>query len=202
MVTLTNSETGIEYDQDSGNSVKKYVPVLNGEVVNQNPLPWPLLFGIPHDRVEQYYEYIPFFPTPFDPNTHVVDNALSGWNLVKLNPEAPDGHPKGIYSRTEIIKRRSIAELKILIDGYFKRAQEELWPQEPGFDQAVASAKELIASGNLRQDLRDIVARNDSLVTATFANNARKKQLYSEIEAAGETGAIDFNPEEGWITAI
>jgi hypothetical protein len=55
-----------------------------------------------------------------------------------------------------------------------------------------------------------LIARHEALLTASFHNDARLAQLYAEIEAAGETGAVDFvvgqmasaEFPEGWVNGI
>jgi len=232
MATATNLTTGIEYYTDGpqdGQSVSLYVPVLNNQVVNPGGVRWPVSNGSPHDKFEDYYEFVPFEPVPYDPELCRVDDETSGWQLFPARTQlgelvdVPAGHPKGTYRRVENIIRRSKAELKQLARGYADRANGELWPQEPGYDQKVARAKEEIAKlwpqepgydqkvarakeeiakGNQLQIYRDLLARNDQLTSASFANDARLAQLYAEIDAAGETGPVDFIVSEGWFNGI
>ena len=211
MATATNLTTGIEYYTDGpqdGQSVSLYVPVLNNQVVNPGGVRWPVSNGSPHDKFEDYYEFVPFEPVPYDPELCRVDDETSGWQLFPARTQlgelvdVPAGHPKGTYRRVENIIRRSKAELKQLARGYADRANGELWPQEPGYDQKVARAKEEIEKGNQLQIYRDLLARNDQLTSASFANDARLAQLYAEIDAAGETGPVDFIVSEGWFNGI
>lgn len=204
MTTATNPTTGVEYYTDGlldGQSVRLYVPVLNGEVLNPGGARWPGLNGNPHDKPEEYYEKVEPSPAPFDRELFRIDDRNSGWTLVPT-PGALPGHPQGTYEKTEVIIRRSKDELRQLAKGYYARAQGELWPQDPGYDQMYAYAKEQIAANNEGQAFRDLVARHELLMSATFANQARLNQLYAEIEAAGESGPLDFNPREDWINGI
>jgi hypothetical protein len=207
----TSPVTGVEYYADGpldGQSVKFYVPVLNGEVLNPRGVRWPSTNGDVHDKAEEYYEIAPFSPVPFDPKLFRVDDETSGLQLRPKRDQlgelvdVPKGHPQGTFVKVENIIRRSKAELRQLVQGYYARAQGELWPQNPGYAEMLAYAKEQIAANNEGQQFRDLVARHELLMSATFANQSRLDQLYAEIEAAGETGPIDFDPGEGWINGI
>jgi hypothetical protein len=205
MTTATNPTTGVEYYTQGlldGQSVSLYVPVpADGQVVNPTGVRWPAVNGNPHDKPEEYYKKVDPSPVPFDPDLFRVDDANSGWILVPT-PGALPGHPQGTYEKTEVIIRRSQDELRQLVQGYYARAQSELWPQDPGYDQMYVYAEKKIAAKTEGQDFRDIVARHELLMAATFTNRARLNQLYAEIEAAGESGPLDFNPREDWINGI
>jgi hypothetical protein len=200
----TNPVTGVEYYADGpldGQSVKLYVAVTDGQVRNPNGVRWPFTNGSVHDQAADFYEIVPFAPVPFDPELFRVDDENSGWALIPT-PGALPGHPQGTYEKTEVIIRRSKAELRQLVQGYAARAHGELWPQEPGYDQKVAYADKEIAKGSQAQHFFDLIARHEQLIAASFANDARRDQLYAEIEAAGETGPVDFIVSEGWINGI
>lgn len=204
MAIITNPTTGVKYYGDGpldGQSVALYVAVTDGQVRNPNGVRWPFVNGAVHDQAADFYEIIPFAPVPFDPELFRVNDDVSGWNL-KAKPGALPGHPKGTYERAEVIVRRSKAELRQLVKGYADRANGELWPQEQGYAEKLAYAKEQIKAGNNLQQFRDLVARHEQLIAASFANDARLAQLYAEIEAAGETGPVDFVVAEGWVNGI
>jgi hypothetical protein len=217
--TITNSTTGVEYYADGpleGQSVALYVPVTNGQVRNPSGVRWPFLFGAEHDQAADYYERVPFLSVPYDAELFVVDNENSGWELHPTrNAEGefvavPDGRPKGEYRYNETIKRRSVAELKALAKGYADRYSAQLWPQENGYNEKLQYAKEQVAANNNLAQFTSLIARHEALLTASFHNDARLAQLYAEIEAAGETGAVDFvvgqiasaEFPEGWVNGI
>ena len=62
--------------------------------------------------------------------------------------------------------------------------------------------------------MQDDALLREKLVTASLHNDARLAQLYAEIEAAGETGTIDFIADQmatldasgqqlaGWVNGI
>lgn len=203
--TAINPDTGVEYyatGPNEGHSVKRYVAVTDGQVRDPNGGLWPFNAGAVHDQPADYFEYVPFQPVPFDERIFVVDNEKSGWNTIPFNPKPPAGHPQGRYERTEVIKRRSVDELKVLVDGYYQTANNKIWPQETGYEKKIAFAQQQIASGNRLQTFVDLVERDQLIIEALLENDARKAQLYAEIDTAGENGTIDFNPEEGWITGI
>jgi hypothetical protein len=200
-ITAINPTTGVEYNVETGQSVKRYVAVVDGQVLNPAGVQWPFLNGLVHDQAFDFYEIVPFQSVPYDPEYFRVDDIASGWNLVPI-PDAPQGHPKGTYQRTEVIIRRSKAELRTLVEGYAARAQAELWPQAPGYAEMLAYAKEQVAANNQGQEFRDLIDRHELLMSATFANQSRLNQLYAEIEEAGETGPIDFIASEGWVNGI
>ncbi len=210
MATATNLLTGVEYDDVTGRSTKLYVPVKNGQVLNPGGVRWPYNEGGVHNEPVDYYELVPHASSPYDPELFVVDASESGWELKPANSTVPDGHPKGTYEYKETIKRRSVAELRILAKGYADRHNSELWPQENGYSEKLAYAKEQIIKQNREQHFTDLIERHEKLIAASFHNDARLAQLYAEIEAAGETGPIDFVVNqmataefpEGWVNGI
>ena len=219
MTTTTNPITGVEYYTDGpleGQSVALYVAVTDGQVRNPSGVRWPFLFGGEHDQAADYYNLVPFTSVPFDPELFAVDSENSGWGLHPARNAqgefvaVPDGRPKGEYKYTETIKRRSVAELKTLAKGYADRYGAMLWPQENGYTEKLQYAKEQVAGNNRLPQYTKLVERHEALLQASFHNDARLDQLYSEIEAAGETGAIDFVVNqmataefpEGWVNGI
>ena len=219
MTTTTNPTTGVEYFIDGpleGQSLAFYVPVTNSQVRNPNGVRWPVLRGDLHDEAADYYERVPFVSTPYDPELFVIDSEDSGWELHPTRNQlgefvaVPDGHPKGTYRYKETIRRRSVAELKILVKGYADRYNAMLWPQENGYTEKLQYAKEQVAANNRLPQFLELISRHEALLQASFHNDARLTQLYAEIEAAGETGAIDFvigqmaleQFPEGWVNGI
>jgi hypothetical protein len=217
--TTINPITRVESYTDGpleGQSVKLFVPVINGQTLNPNGVRWPFLNGGVHDKAEEYYELVPFVSVQFDPELFVIDATMSGWELKPLRNaigeviDAPNGHPQGTYVYIQNIKRRSVAELKILVKGYADRYNSELWPQENGYTEKLAYAKEQIAANNRLPQFLNIVERHQKLLAASFHNDARLTQLYNEIEESGETGPIDFivgqmateQFPEGWVNGI
>jgi hypothetical protein len=217
MAIATNPTTGVEYDDITGNSIKKYVAVEPGGTVrNPSGGPWPYNEGGVHTQPYNYFELVPFVSAPYDPELFVVDNINSGWGLHPARNDqgefvaVPDGHPQGTYKYTETIKRRSVAELKTLAKGYADRHNATLWPQENGYTEKLAYAEKQVAANNRLQQFLSLISRHEALLQASFHNDARLAQLYSEIEAAGETGAVDFviaqmastQFPEGWVNGI
>jgi hypothetical protein len=219
--TTINPTTGVEYYNEGpqeGQSVALYVAVTNGQVRNPNGARWPFLFGGEHDQAADYYERVPFVSVPYDPELFVVDSENSGWGLHPARNAqgefiaVPDGHPKGEYKYTETIKRRSVSELKALAKGYADRYNAQLWPQENGYTEKLQYAKEQVAAplNNRLPQYMGLIERHEALLAASFHNDARLAQLYSEIEAAGGTGAVDFivaqmateEFPEGWVDGI
>lgn len=217
MAIVTNPITGVEYDDLTGNSIKKYVAVEPGGIV-RNPSGglWPYNEGGVHTQPYNYFELVPFVSAPYDAELFVVDSENSGWGLHPARNaqgefiSVPDGHPKGEYKYTETIKRRSAAELKTLAKGYADRYNAQLWPQENGYTEKLQYAKEQVDANNNLAQFTSLIARHEALLAASFHNDARLAQLYSEIEAAGETGAVDFvvgqmatrEFPEGWVNGI
>lgn len=219
MTTTVNPTTGVEYYTDGlmeGHSVAFYVPVANGQVRNPNGVRWPVLFGGKQNEPSDYYERVPLASTSYDPELFVIDSENSGWELHPTRNDqgefvaVPDGHPKGTYRYKETIKRRSVAELKALAKGYADRYNAMLWPQENGYNEKLQYSKEQVAANNRLPQFLALIARHEALLQASFHNDARLHQLYSEIEAAGETGAVDFvvgqmaseQSPEGWVNGI
>jgi hypothetical protein len=219
MSTTINQTTGVEYYTDGpleGQSVKLFVPVSNGQVLNPNGVRWPFLNGDVHDKEEEYYEMVPFVSVKFDPELFFIDDTTSGWELRPSRNSngqiinVPIGHPKGTYIYIQNIKRRSVAELKILVKGYADRHNSQLWPQENGYTEKLQYAKEQIAANNRLPQFLAIVERHNKLLAASFHNDARLSQLYNEIEKSGETGPIDFVVAQmatddfpnGWVNGV
>jgi hypothetical protein len=219
MTTTTNPTTGVEYYTDGpleGQSVAFYVPVANGQVRNPSGVRWPFLFGGEHDQAADYFERVSFVSTPYDPELYVIDSENSGWELHPTRNDqgefaaVPDGHPKGTYRYKETIKRRSMAELKTLARGYADRYNAMLWPQENGYTEKREYAEKQVAANNRLPEFIALIERHEALLAASFHNDARLKQLYAEIDAAGEDGAVDFVVgqmateafPEGWVNGI
>jgi hypothetical protein len=228
--TTTNPATGVEYYTDGPlerQSVKLYVPVVNGQVLNQSGVRWPVGGGGAHDEPADYYERLELTPVSFDPRIFKIDSATSGWGLhPRRNAEGefvavPDGHPKGTYKEAQSVVRRSKDELKTLVKGYCDGFNLQIWarlPQDIWSVERLAWAKDQIAKGN-NMDEFVVVVENDALlreklVSASLHNDSRLAQLYAEIEAAGETGPIDFIADQmatidangqqlaGWVNGI
>ena len=156
---------------------------------------------------------MPFEAAPFDPELFTVDNENSGWSVKPARNQAgefvavPDVHPHGTYEYSQAIKRRSMAELKILAKGYADRYNAMLWPQENGYTEKREFAEKQVAANNRLPEFIALTERHNALLAASFHNDARLKQLYAEIDAAGEDGAVDFVVgqmateafPEGWV---
>ena len=195
--TATNPLTGVEYYTDGPlerQSVKRYVPVVNGQIQAPSGVRWPVGGGGAHDEAADYYELVPFVPVPFDPELRVIDEANSGRALIPMIPTPPAGHPQGTYTETQTTRRRSKAELKTLAKGYAESNNNQLWPQENGYTEKLAYAKEQVAANNRLPEYTALIARHEALLQASFHNDARLAQLYAKIDEAGESGNIDDWP--------
>ena len=198
--TATNPTTGVEYYTDGDlerQSVKLYVPVVNGQALRPSGVRWPVGGGGVHDEAADYYERVELTPVPFDPKIFKIDNATSGWGLhPRRNAEGefvavPDGHPKGVYKETQNVVRRSMDELKTLVRGYCDGFNLQIWqrlPQDIWSTERLAWAKDQIAKGNNLNEfvavVQDDALLREKLVAASLHNDARLAQLYAEIEAA------------------
>ena len=228
--TATNPLTGVEYYLDGPlerQSVKLYVPVVNGQVLNPSGVRWPVGGGGVHDEPADYYERVELIPVPFDPKLFKIDPSTSGWGLhPKRNAQGefvavPNGHPKGTYMEVQNVVRKSMDELKALVKGYCDVFNQQIWqrlPQDIWSVERLAWAKEQIAKGNGLVEFVGVVEDDahlrGMLVAASRHNDARLGQLYAEIEAAGETGPIDFIADQmvtvdingqqlaGWVNGI
>ena len=219
MTTTTNPTTGVEYYSDGPlerQSVKFYVPVTDYQVRQPNGVRWPVGGGAAHDEPADYYERVSFVSTPYDPELYAIDSENSGWELHPTRNDqgefaaVPDGRPKGTYRYNETIKRRSVAELKTLARGYADRYNAMLWPQENGYTEKREFAERQVLANNRLPQFIALTERHDALLAASFHNDARLGQLYAEIDAAGEDGAVDFVVgqmateafPEGWVNGI
>jgi hypothetical protein len=219
MATSINETTGVEYYTDGpfdGQSVALYVNVSNGNVNNPSGARWPVLNGGVHDFNEEFYERVPFLAAPFDSELYFIDSENSGRALKPATPKPPIGHPRGTYEETRTLKRRSKAELRALAKGYADLNNNALWPQESGYNEKLAYAKEQIAANNNLPQYLNLMERHEKLLAASFHNDARLLEIYAAIEEAGETGNIDdwpfskmkgVNPDNdeevsGWVNGI
>jgi len=215
MATTIHPATGVEYYIDGpleGQSVALFVNVSNGNVNNPSGNHWPTNNGEPHDFNEEFYERVPFLAAPFDSELYFVDNENSGRALKPVTPKPPVGHPQGTYEETRTLKRRSQAELKALAKGYADSNNNALWPQENGYNEKLAYAKEQIAANNNLPQYLSLVERHEKLLAASFHNDARLAKIYAVIEEAGEAGNIDDWPFSkmqddnegytGWVNGI
>jgi hypothetical protein len=215
MATTIHPSTGVEYYIDGplvGRSVALFVNVSNGNVNNPSGDFWPQNNGEPHDFNEEFYERVPFFGAPFDPDLKYVDSENSGRILKPAIPRPPAGHPQGTYEETRVLKRRSKAELKKLAKGYADSNNNSLWPQENGYNEKLAYAKEQIAANNNLDQYLKLVERHNKLLAASFHNDSRLAKIYAEIEEAGEDGNIgdwpfskmqdDSEGYTGWVNGI
>jgi hypothetical protein len=219
MKTAINPITGVEYYTEGtldGQSVSLFVNVSNGTINNPGGDRWPTANGGVHDFSEDFYERIPFNAAPFDVSLFYVDSENSGRVLKPKTPKPPAGHPQGTYEEVQTLKRRSMAELKALAKGYRDANSNMLWPQENGYNEKHAYAKEQIAANNRLPQYVAIVQRHEKLLAASFHNDARLSQILAAIEEAGETGNIDdwpfdkmagVNPDtgdqiSGWVNGI
>jgi hypothetical protein len=215
MATTVHPATGVEYYIDGpleGQSVALFVNVNNGNVNNPSGNHWPSNNGEPHDFNEEFYERVPFLAAPFDSELYFVDNENSGRALKPVTPKPLAGHPQGTYEETRTLKRRSKAELKALAKGYADSNNNMLWPQENGYNEKLAYAKEQIAANNSLPQYLSLVGRHEKLLAASFHNDARLAKIYDEIEEAGEVGNIgdwpfskmqdDNEGYTGWVNGI
>lgn len=193
MAIVTNPITGVEYDDITGNSIKKYVAVEPGGIVrNPSGGPWPYNEGGVHTQPYSYFELVPFVSAPYDAELFVVDSENSGWGLHPARNAdgefvaVPDGHPKGTYRYTETIKRRSVDELKLAANRYYESNMSQLWPQGPGYAEWHSFAQKEYDKGNRSAEIVDAIDRHNQLISATRHNKARLLQLNAEIEAAGD----------------
>lgn len=228
MAIVTNPITGVEYNDLTSDSTKKYVAVEPGGIV-RNPSGglWPYGDGLPHTQPYDYYELVPFVSVPYDPELFVVDNENSGWGLHPARNAqgefvaVPDGHPKGEYKYTETLRRRSVAELKEAVERYcrdFNQAIMNKRPQDAWYQERLTMANEEIAKGNTQVYFVEAVEQDSLLAgklrTACRHNDDRMAFLFDEINKAGETGVIDFilsqmattGPDgqqlSGWVNGI
>jgi hypothetical protein len=206
MAIATNPTTGVEYDDITGNSIKKYVAVEPGGTVrNPSGGPWPYNEGGVHTQPYDYFELAPFESVPYDPELFIVDSQNSGWGLHPARNTqgefvaVPDGHPKGKYKYTETLRRRSVAELKETAERYcrdFNQAIMNKRPQDAWYQERLTMASEEIAKGNTQDYFVEAVER-DSLLAGKLRAACRHNDdwmayLFDEIDKAGETGVIDF----------
>ena len=228
MAIVTHPTTGVEYNDLTGDSTKKYVAVEPGGIVrNSSGGLWPYGDGLPHTQPFDYYEREEFVPTPYDVERLKVDSENTGWGLHPARNaqgefiSVPDGHPKGVYKYTETLIRRTKQELKDTVERYCRDFNETIMrnrPQDAWYAERLKMANEEIAKGNDQTYFVAAVEEDNALVAKLRAackhNDDRMAFLFEEIDKAGETGSIDFIPGQmatagadgqqlsGWVNAI
>lgn len=202
MEILTNPTTGVEFNNFTGDSIKKFVAAeFNGVVRDTRGEKWPAGDGFVHKQPYEYFEVVPFTGVEYDAQKFYVKTEQV---LERFTPNPPTGHPQGIFKTVQTLHLLPKADLKANAHQYFSQAQNKLWPQDPSYDKVLSVAqRELSSSGSSDPGIGtieffgEVVEKDQRLDAAVVHNRMRLQELYREIDAlrVDENGnlAIDAN---------
>ncbi len=201
MAIVTNPETGVEYEDITGYSTKKFVAVdSTGVVLDTRGETWPYLNGAPHKKPYEFFLVEPFEGAGYDSEKLYVKTAQV---LERYEPQPSIGHPQGIYKTVQSLHLLPKETLKSNAFEKFKQMQRMVWPQDdPSYDKVLATAvKALASSGSGNPEIGSVeffqeVVETDEKVEAALVNNRmRLAQLIQEIDALeiDENGDLELD---------
>lgn len=200
MAIITNPETGVEFDDLTGNSTKKFVAVeLNGVVRDTNGEKWPSSDGFVHKQPYEYFEIVPFDGEEYDNEKFYVKSERV---LDRYTPKPPAGHPQGIYKTVQTLHLLPKSQLKSNALERFNQAQSRVWPQDPSYDKVlIAAQKALDSSGSGNPEIgtlelyEEIIETDNKIEAAVVHNRLRLAELYKEIDAleVDENGDLELD---------
>lgn len=207
MAIVTNPETGIEYDEVTGDSIKRFVAAnSSGVVLDTSGEKWPAGDGTPHRPVlYEFFEIVPFEGIGYDSEKFYVRSEQV---LERYNPRPLVGHPQGIYKTVQSLHLLPKESLKSNALEKFRQMQRRVWPQDdPSYDKVLSTAvKALASSGSGNPEIGSMeffeeVVKTDEKVEAALVNNRmRLKELNQEIDALkiDENGDLELD-ENGQV---
>jgi hypothetical protein len=201
MAILTNPETGVEYDDITGDSTKRFVAVDSaGVVLDTRGEKWPYGDGAPHKKPYEFFLVEPFEGAGYDSEKLYVKSAQV---LERYEPQPPIGHPQGIYKTVRSLHLLPKESLKSNALERFSQMQRMVWPQDdPSYDKVLSIAqKALASSGSGNPEIgsvelfQEIVAKDQRIESALVNNVERLEELYREIDALeiDENGDLELD---------
>ena len=208
MAILTNPETGIEYDENTGDSIKRFVAAnSSGVVLDTSGEKWPAGDGTPHRPVSyEFFEIVPFEGIGYDAEKFYVKSEQV---LERYTPKPQIGHPQGIFKTVQTEHLLPKADLRSNALERFRQVQNRVWPQDPSYDKVLLTAQEALASsGSANPEIGRVqffegVVQTDERIKAALINNRmRLEELYREIDAleVDEDGDLKLDENEQAIT--
>jgi hypothetical protein len=201
MAILTNPETGVEYDDITGDSTKRFVAVDSaGVVLDTRGEKWPYGDGAPHKKSYEFFLVEPFEGAGYDSEKLYVKSAQV---LERYEPQPPIGHPQGIYKTVQSLHLLPRETLKSNAFEKFKQMQRTVWPQDdPSYDKVLSIAtKALASSGSGNPEIgsveffREVVETDERVEEALVNNRIRLAELNQEIDALeiDENGDLELD---------
>ena len=208
MEILTNPTNGVEFDNFTGDSIKKFVAAEpNGVVRDTRGEKWPAGDGFVHKQPYEYFEVVPFTGVEYDAQKFYVRTEQV---LERFTPNPPTGHPQGIFKTVQTLHLLPKADLKGNALQYFSRAQTKLWPQDPSYDKVLSVAqRELGSPGSSDPGIgtieffEEVVEKDQRIEAAVVHNRVRLQELYKEIDAlqVDENGDLKLDASGQAITS-
>jgi hypothetical protein len=208
MEILTNPTTGVEFDNLTGDSIKRFVAAeSNGVVRDTRGEKWPAGDGFVHKQPYEYFEIVPFAGVEYDAQKFYVK---TGQILERFVPSPPTGHPQGIFKTVQTLHLLPKADLKNNALEHFNQAQTRVWPQDPSYDKVLSIAqKALNSSGSSNPEIgtpefyAEIVEKDQRIEAALISNRLRLEELNREIDAlqVDENGDLELNASGQVITS-
>ena len=208
MEILTNPTTGVEFDNLTGDSIKRFVAAeLSGVVRNTSGVKWPAGDGFVHKQPYEYFEVVPFTGVEYDAQKFYVRTEQV---LERFVPNPPTGHPQGIFKTVQTLHLLPKADLKANAFQYFNQAQAKVYPQDPTYEKMLAHAERMLASpgagdpaiGSVELFVA-IVEKEGRIQAALWHNRERLEELNQEINELriDENGDLELDANGQVITS-
>jgi len=189
MAIITNPETGVEYDDLTGDSTKRFVAVDSaGVVLDTRGEKWPYQYGGLHKNPYEYFLIEPFEGAGYDSEKLYIKSAQI---LERYKPQPPIGHPQGIYKTIQSLHILPKETLKSNALERFRQMQSMVWPQnDSSYEKVLNAAIEALASsgsGNPEigsvEFFNKVVERDERIKAALINNRIRLEELTKQIDA-------------------
>ena len=208
MATSVNPQTGVEFDDSTGDSTKKFVAVEpNGVVRDTNGEKWPAGDGFVHKQPYEYFEIVPFIGAEYDSEKFYVKSQRV---MERYTPKPPTGHPQGTYEMVQTLHLLPKSQLKSNALERFNQAQSRVWPQDPSYDKVLSIAQKALNSSGTSDpeigtvDFFEMVIEKDKRVEAALVQNRlRLEELNEQIDSlqVDESGNLKLNGNGQVITS-
>jgi len=198
----TNPETGVRYYSQSGPGIREgqsadlFVPLRGDTPTNPSGVEWPILFGQPYEEIGLSF----YLKT--SPKLRVEDESVffyrSVWGAVDYENPAPGG-PAGTWEETLEVVRRPNEELFAQVEAIRLQANSRLYPnsEDPMLALLLQEAVKRDNEGTASEDMIQLLARQQLIVNAGFANLDRANELREQIG-----NGQPFSLYEGWVNEI
>lgn len=203
MTTIaTNPETGIRYYSDPGPqegvSVDLFVPMRGETVTNPGGARWPNLFGLPYEEPGlAFYLKTPGKLREYD-NRIFYEVATWGPSDYADADQKPGG-PRGTWEEELAVFRQSEEALLDQVEAARLQANARLYPanQDPILRELLTEARVRDAAGTATSEMVRLLAQNQLVLDAGFANLERAAELARQVEAGQP-----FDLTAGWVNEV